>query len=651
MILAPRIARAAVLLALLSACAQAPADLSAQTAAQACAADADCSSGDLCIESACQGQALRHSDSLLVSPASASREVPAGVKPRKGWFTLYNLTTHNHSFAVACDSGAVPAPASGNLAWNSKVQVLLDLQAPAAGSSTVTCTVTSGTTKTFYGTFALTLKASGGGGPTPDFAVSASPAAIVLDPAKSGATTIAINPTGAFAGDVTLDIAGTPAGATATFDTSTVAGGSGTATLTVNAGTAAAGKSALTITAKSGSLSHTASVALTVNAPPPPPPAGDFTLAVAPASLSFDQGQSGSAQVSVAGANGFAGDVALSVSGLPAGAAATFDNSTVSGGRGQTGLTLTSGSAAAGSYKLTVTGVSGALSHAAALGLTLTVPPPTPDFTLSASPASLSLTAGGATGQSTVSVAPIGAFSRDVSLTVSGVPSGASASFGKGTVAGGSGSDTLAVTPGSAAPGSYTLTLTGSGGSATHSTSLHLTIAAAPSFALSVSPASLTVTAGGSGTSAVTVTGANGFSSAVSLAVSGLPSGVTAKFSPASVSGSGSSTLTLSTTSSAAGSATLTVTASGGGLSRTATVSLTINAAQCTPDTWGNWASGFFSTNCAGCHSWANSYTSVKSRQANNQAYISDGSMPQGGSLSSSDKQRVLAWLGCGSPQ
>jgi hypothetical protein len=67
-----------------------------------------------------------------------------------------------------------------------------------------------------------------------------------------------------------------------------------------------------------------------------------------------------------------------------------------------------------------------------------------------------------------------------------------------------------------------------------------------------------------------------------SLSASGLPTGVTASFNPASIAapGSGSSTLTLSAASTATtGTANVTVTASGGGVTHTATVALTVTAA------------------------------------------------------------------------
>jgi subtilase family serine protease len=54
-----------------------------------------------------------------------------------------------------------------------------------------------------------------------------------------------------------------------------------------------------------------------------------------------------------------------------------------------------------------------------------------------------------------------------------------------------------------------------------------------PSFLLSTSASALTVTRGSTGSATVTVTAKDSFSGSVSLSVSGLPSGVTAAFSPA----------------------------------------------------------------------------------------------------------------------
>ena len=60
---------------------------------------------------------------------------------------------------------------------------------------------------------------------------------------------------------------------------------------------------------------------------------------------------------------------------------------------------------------------------------------------------------------------------------------------------------------------------------------------ASADFSLAVSASSLSATAGQSATDSVSVAAQNGFTGAVTLSVSGLPTGATATFSPATVSG------------------------------------------------------------------------------------------------------------------
>ena len=80
--------------------------------------------------------------------------------------------------------------------------------------------------------------------------------------------------------------------------------------------------------------------------------------------------------------------------------------------------------------------------------------------------------------------------------------------------------------------------------------------APAPDFQLSVSPTTLTIVAGQSGTATFTVTPENGFNSPVGFACSGLPAGAACSFSPASVTPNGAAvTSTLTVTTTAAGAA------------------------------------------------------------------------------------------------
>ncbi|HMF90248.1 MAG TPA: hypothetical protein VKL40_06370 [Candidatus Angelobacter sp.] len=112
-----------------------------------------------------------------------------------------------------------------------------------------------------------------------------------------------------------------------------------------------------------------------------------------------------------------------------------------------------------------------------------------------------------------------------------------------------------------------------------------------PAFSLSASPTTVSVAQGGTKTTTISTTVSGGFNSAISLSATGLPAGVTAAFSPASIAapGSGSSTLTFTASSTATiGSSTVTITASGGGISHTATVSLSVTGAGVTTQILGN---------------------------------------------------------------
>jgi len=109
------------------------------------------------------------------------------------------------------------------------------------------------------------------------------------------------------------------------------------------------------------------------------------------------------------------------------------------------------------------------------------------DFSIAANPTSLSLVQG-ASGTSTISTAVTAGSAGTVSLVVSGVPSGASATLNPTSVTAG-GSSTLMVNAGTATPGTYTLTVTGMEGSKTHSATVSLTVTAAAQ--LSVTPTNI----------------------------------------------------------------------------------------------------------------------------------------------------------------
>src|SRR5450432_2122809 len=207
----------------------------------------------------------------------------------------------------------------------------------------------------------------------------------------------------------------------------------------------------------------------------------------------------------------------------------------------------------------------------------------TPNFTISASPASVSVVPGNS-GTSTVSVVIGGGFSSAVALSATGQPAGVTVSFNPASIAApGSGSSTMTMAVASTtATGTYPITVTGMGGGITQTTTVTLTVnsVTTPDFSLSSSPNSLTIAPGYHSTTVITVTPSNGFSSAVVLSASGQPTGVTVNFGPVSIAaGSGTSTMTIAALSTAApGTYPITVTGSGGGLMHTTTVTLTVNS-------------------------------------------------------------------------
>lgn len=209
--------------------------------------------------------------------------------------------------------------------------------------------------------------------------------------------------------------------------------------------------------------------------------------------------------------------------------------------------------------------------------LTGTTPPPAPGFSLGVTAPSVTVAAGQKASYS-VSVGALNGFTASVSLSASGLPAGATASFSPTSVTA-SGSSALTIaTATTTPPGSYTITVLGTSGSLVHTVSMTLVVTG-PDFAVVASPSSFSVTQGGSATSTISLSNLNGFKGAVSLSASGLPTGTTAKLSRTSLSGTTTATVTLATTTStSAGSYTVTVTGASGSLTHTTTVALTVAA-------------------------------------------------------------------------
>ena len=303
----------------------------------------------------------------------------------------------------------------------------------------------------------------------------------------------------------------------------------------------------------------------------PAPPATDFNVS-SEGDKSVTQGTAVTNAVTANLVSGIAQNVTFSVSGLPTGVTASFNPGNCTPNCGTT-LTLTaSASATVGAFPITLTGTAGSVIRTTTFTLTVSAPI-VPDFSLSATPTSQTLSPGGAASYS-VNIARVNGFSGTVTFSVSGLPTGATGTFTPNLETAGS---TLTVTTTSSTPaGTYPLTITGVSGSLTHTTPVSLTVNA-PDFSLSATPPSQTVAQGASGDYSVTVTPTNGFSSTVTLSVTGLPTGATGTFAPNPATAS--STLTVAPAiTTPAGTYTLTITGVSGSLTHTTTVSVTVTA-------------------------------------------------------------------------
>jgi hypothetical protein len=145
------------------------------------------------------------------------------------------------------------------------------------------------------------------------------------------------------------------------------------------------------------------------------------------------------------------------------------------------------------------------------------------------------------------------------------------------TFPGGNPGSSSVATPGNvtySTPGTYvaSFTVTDNGGLTSQPATRTITVS---DFSLSATPASQAVQPGGATSYTATVAAGTGFSGTVTFSASGLPSGASASFNPASVNASGSTTMTVST-SGTTPPASYTVTISGSSGSVTHSVNVTL---------------------------------------------------------------------------
>jgi hypothetical protein len=196
--------------------------------------------------------------SLPLVPGGGGQQINVDAVPANGFTGMVNVAI------AGLPTGVTAQPATLSLTPGVTQTVTVTAGAgAAAGSAMVTFTGTSGALS-HSATVEATIAA-----PPPDYTLTLSPASVTVVAGAAGAavsvTATAVN---SFTGTVAVAIAGLPAGVTANPATLSLAPGVAQSTTLTAALSGIAATSTVTFTGTSGSLSHSATLALTVQAVP-----------------------------------------------------------------------------------------------------------------------------------------------------------------------------------------------------------------------------------------------------------------------------------------------------------------------------------------------------------------------------------------------
>jgi len=422
---------------------------------------------------------------------------------------------------------------------------------------------------------------------TPSFSLLAEqPASISIGPSDSGANTIMVGATGGFAGNVTLAASGLPSGVTASFNPNPTTGASVASVMTLTSGSSVTpGTSAVTVTGTSGTQKATTTVALTVTATP-----GNFTIGAGITTPYVPQSGSTTSQITVTSLDNFNAPVTLNVTGLPAGVTAAFSANPVTPNNpgcatpnpcAYSTLTLSASSAVALGTQATVnvTGIAGSLIQNTPLLLTVS-------GMLSTTTSSVieggNITFNYATSAGfNTPINWVGIFQGCVPVWVCNPWNG----FLQQTAAGTSG--TVTFNTATLTPGVYQAWYQYNGGLQSLAGPVSFTVIAPTDFTVYMDPTleSTFLDAGQHGATpyTVTISSVGTFSAPVALSISGLPSDLTASFSPNPVTppagGIATSTLTLtgSPTATLGDTSTATITGTYGSVQNTYQTTATVS--------------------------------------------------------------------------
>jgi hypothetical protein len=468
------------------------------------------------------------------------------------------------------------------------------------GNSTMNIS-TSGATPP--GTYTLTVSAKNGATthsknvtlivqPVPDFTFDVYPDTQTVNAGDSTKYKLVLHSQNGFNSSVFFEIFDLPTGATYLFNPNNVIPTDSSILTIYTQATTPIGDHTLNITATGGSKFHSKDVVLSVKTPPPPP---DFTIKATPDSQSVAAGGGVSYKVVLTSLYGFNSACNLTLSGLPAGATYDFFPPSTTPTDSSTLNITTMAQTLSGNYSLTITASGGGVTHTAQVVLSVSGPPP--DFSIEAVPDTQFVHAG-SIAQYLVHLFSINQFSNACSLSISGLPTGATANFFPTLLIPTDSSMLTIYTLKTAPLGTYTLTIeavekeiTGPfkivpkdidklGAQITHTTQVVLVVLPPlpPNFSIIAKPDSQIAVAGNSTNFKVTLGSINDFADSVSLTLSGLPIDAAASFVPPKLVPIDSSTLVITTqTTTPPGRYVLSITGTGGEITHSTEKVLIVN--------------------------------------------------------------------------
>ncbi len=294
--------------------------------------------------------------SIGLSLSSAAVTVDQGASGT----TTVTINRTNFTGNVTLALEGAPAGVTGTFAPN------------GTGGTTSTLTIQVGSGVAAPGPYNLTVRATGTGvtdATTPlqltvaapaSFAIaSVAPSPVLIGQNGTGTVTVTLTRTN-FTGTINLSLENAPVGVTGTFTPNAVTGT--TATLQLQVGAAVTtGDNTLTVRAQAqGQADRTATFTLRVTGTVQ----GSYTLTTTPTTqATVQQGGTANVTVNVNRIGGFAGSVALAVTGAPGGLTATLTPTSTTGATSTLALSASGSLAVGSSHVLTITGTTAGLAN------------------------------------------------------------------------------------------------------------------------------------------------------------------------------------------------------------------------------------------------------------------------------------------------